>query len=948
VPREYAQQLLALKGRAAGERRIVTILFFDVTGSTAMAETLDPEEVLDVMNGAFEVLVEPICRYGGTLARLMGDGVLAFFGAPIASEDDGVRACRAGLEIVEKARSYGQTLAARRGITGFNVRVGINTGLVVVGEVGSDLRVEYTAMGDAVNVAARMEAAAGPGTVYITDTTYRLVADAFDAEDLGGIALKGKSAPVRAYRLRAATAGRPLPSAGREQPFVGRGDEWRRVEDRLDALRRGEGGVLVVAGPPGAGKSRLVSEVRAGAPAVRWVETCCTSFAQDMSFWSARDLVRAIVGATHTEQADELQELLREAARQAALTDSRRDPDELFGLVADLMGLPLEPAIGELLGQFGPEERRRGAIEAVRLLAAASQGPLVLLWEDLQWVDPSSFEVFEALVDLARKEPVLLVATTRLDAEDVTRRLDEILASAPGERIVLAPLGDGDAASLLRSALKGRAVSDESVGRILRAAGGNALFIQAVAESIIESTGEGDTVDAGVIRQTGIPTSLMGAVIARIDRLPTLEKYVLQTASVLGRVFSGAVLARTVEAEIVGGGLEDALAALCERGLMRRRSKAPESSGEPMAEPLWDSPIPSAPSSYGPEPEYFFEHDLTAEVAYDALLRSQRRRLHRRVGEAMESLYNDHTQELAPILAHHFDRGGADERAYKYWTTAARSARLGFNNSEAVHAYERAIALIKTAGTDVDGMGLHEELGDVLYTMSEYGAALDAYDRALGVGGDRRRLLRKKGEVCEKWGRHDEARSYLEDALTLTDEESADAEVAKLYAALSLTRYHEGCVVEAIALANWARSILEAEGDERGLAETCNNLAILLYKHGDLGASLALHERALDLRVKLRDLYGQAASHNNIGLVRASHGDHDAAIAHFEQSVALFEGLANRHGQARALDNLGGVHERCGDRDRAMDCVRRAVVILADISMQKSDIVPEMWQSGTW
>ena len=187
VPREFAERLLATRGQVAGERRIVTMLFSDEKGSTPMAERLDPEDVLEIMDGAFDVLIEPITRYEGALARLMGDGILAFFGAPIAHEDDAERACRAALEILEGARGYAARLEAERGISGFNVRVGIHTGLVVVGEVGSDLRVEYTAMGDAVNPASRMEEAAEPGTVLITEDTHRLIARLFERESLGPV-----------------------------------------------------------------------------------------------------------------------------------------------------------------------------------------------------------------------------------------------------------------------------------------------------------------------------------------------------------------------------------------------------------------------------------------------------------------------------------------------------------------------------------------------------------------------------------------------------------------------------------------------------------------------------------------------------------------------------------------------------------------------------------------
>jgi class 3 adenylate cyclase/ribosomal protein L40E len=259
VPKEFAQRLLATRGQLGKERRMVTILFSDVKGSTQMAESLDPEDVMEIMDGAFDVLIKPIYRYEGTLARLMGDAILAFFGAPIAHEDDPERACRAALEIIEGAQKYADRLEEERGISGFNVRVGINTGLVVVGEVGSDLRVEYTAMGDAVNLAARMEQNAPPGGILISHGTYRHVRGVFDVLPQEPLTVKGKAEPVQTYLVQQAK-----PRAfrketrgveGIETRMIGREAELKRLQDAFytamadgDHLRRGGGGQV----PPAA------------------------------------------------------------------------------------------------------------------------------------------------------------------------------------------------------------------------------------------------------------------------------------------------------------------------------------------------------------------------------------------------------------------------------------------------------------------------------------------------------------------------------------------------------------------------------------------------------------------------------------------------------------------------------------------------------------------------
>ena len=265
IPKELLAKLESARaaGGVQGERRIVTMLFCDVQGSTAAAEKLDPEEWAEIMNGAFEHLIAPVYRYEGTLARLMGDAVLAFFGAPITHEDDPQRAVLAALETIERTVSYRKEVQRRWGVD-FNVRVGINTGLVVVGEVGSDLRVEYTAMGDAVNLAARMEQTAEPGTVQISEATYRLVAPLFDIEELGGVHVKGKEEPVQSYRVlrQSALPGQLRGIAGLDSAMVGRKDEIKTLIDGIEALRYGRAQIFSVMGEAGLGKSRLVAELR--------------------------------------------------------------------------------------------------------------------------------------------------------------------------------------------------------------------------------------------------------------------------------------------------------------------------------------------------------------------------------------------------------------------------------------------------------------------------------------------------------------------------------------------------------------------------------------------------------------------------------------------------------------------------------------------------------------
>jgi class 3 adenylate cyclase len=303
APQSLVEKLRA--PRLTGERKPVTALFADVVGSTSLAESMDPEEWTQILNGAFEVMSQAIHRYEGTIAKLLGDAILAFFGAPVTHEDDPQRAVRAALDLIASIRAYGAPL--RESGIDLQVRVGINTGPVVVGNVGSDLRYEYTAMGDAVNVAARMQTAADPGSIIVTEATYRFVAPLVDATDLGPLEVKGKSEPVRAYEVRGlrATAGalRGLGAAGLESPMVGRDAPLRALVGAFEAVRQGGvGRAALIIGEPGIGKSRLIAELRratedADQPAT-WVEGRCLSYGQGLPYHLLGDIVRSLIGTT--------------------------------------------------------------------------------------------------------------------------------------------------------------------------------------------------------------------------------------------------------------------------------------------------------------------------------------------------------------------------------------------------------------------------------------------------------------------------------------------------------------------------------------------------------------------------------------------------------------------------------------------------------------------------
>jgi class 3 adenylate cyclase len=550
--------------RLTGERKPVTALFADVVGSTTLAESMDPEDWTAMINEAFDLMSRAVFRYEGTIAQLQGDAMLAFFGAPVAHEDDPERAIFAALDMLDATEEFARQLKATHGID-FRIRAGINSGPVMVGNVGSDLRFEYTALGDAVNVAARMQTAAQPSTVLITDMTRRLTGDTFELEDLGGIEVKGKSEPIHAYRVlgRKAAPGRRrgLEAVGLDSPMVGRDEPLTRLTGAFDVVRAGRGRVAFVVGEPGIGKSRLVAELKraaldpgedGGGHAATWVDGRCLSYGRNLPWHLVIDLVRSIAGVSFSMDDAEARRAL-DAGVEAILGDTSEARDSA-GYLAHLLGLPLHP--GEESRNILPAEVLgiRYVASVHRLLRGlAARGPTVVVLEDIHWADPASIDAARQLIPLAAQLPILFVGVLRAETDApgwaLIGQAREVFGDAVTE-IRLDPLSDADSRTLVSNLLEIESLPDEVRGLIMARAEGNPFFVEEVVRMLIDRGAivpQGNRwVATGEIGAVEIPESLHGLLLARIDQLPESAKRSLRIAAVIGRQFPVRVLERVV------------------------------------------------------------------------------------------------------------------------------------------------------------------------------------------------------------------------------------------------------------------------------------------------------------------------------------------------------------------------------------------------------------------
>jgi class 3 adenylate cyclase/tetratricopeptide (TPR) repeat protein len=660
----------------AGERKFVTVLFADMVDSTTIGEQLDPEQVAEIMNGAFGFLNASVTNYGGTVARLLGDAIIAFFGAPVAHEDDAERAVRAGLDIQAAAREYAEAVKRDYRVD-FEVRIGINTGLAVLAAVGDEIKTEYTAMGDTTNVAARMQGAAKPGSVLISGDTYHLVKQLFEFKPRGATKVRGKSTPIETYEVLAPKIlpGRVRGLEGVTSPLVGRDAEVQFLQENLEGLFAGQGAFVAVVGEAGLGKSRLIAEVRKLVNTdpqhqVVWLEGRAISYGQTMIYYPWQQVVLQAIGVRDVATPATVREHIQLAHDRYGL------PDDDLPFLEALLGVESEASSRLVLDLEGDALRQR-LTEATRsyIGALAHTAPAVLVFDDLHWANEASLELLLNVIDLIKDAPLLVICLMRPDKDAPTWSMLQHAhrkVRAWFTEIELEPLDTEHSRELLGNLLDIEDLPESVHDLILQKSEGNPFFVEEVIRALIDSQ--------HIVRENShwratreivnvaIPDTLAGLLSARIDRLPNDTKHVAQTSAVLGRIFAYRALAEVCAVAPPNERIDDVeshLDTLTYEELLRERERDLEL-------------------------EYIFKHALTQEAAYNLLLIRRRKELHRRAGAVLEQVYTERLDDFVPALAHHFWLGEDWERAAKYSMRAGDQAMKVYALSEALNSYERA------------------------------------------------------------------------------------------------------------------------------------------------------------------------------------------------------------------------------------------------------------------
>ncbi len=649
----------------SSERRIVTALFCDVVGSTTIAETMDPEEWSEIVNRVVAAMAAAVERFGGTIATFAGDGILALFGAPIAHEDDPYRAVRAGLSIIDAVRS----LAYEHG--GLRVRVGINTGLVVAGDIDAGNLNLYSALGDTLNVASRLQTLATPDTIVISGTTYALISNDVEVKGLGPADLKGRAGSVDVYEVVSVRGSdeRRRGIAGLTSPMLGRDTELAELTALMQAAAVGTGRVVAILGEPGVGKSRLIEEFGhavARQDTALWAVGRCVPYDDELPFHLVAALIRSLAGVSASDEPEVIAKAVTELAKAAGRPDAAELLHRLLGVA------------GAVVGE-APERLQDQYSEAVYAVVAGlgrEHRPVVLVCEDAHWADTSSVELMSDLLDRAPSTAVLLAVVLRPDRDSEGWALLSQARVVLGESLTemnLGPLDEQDSRRMVANLLEIESLPTHLRNMVLEKAEGNPFFLEEVVRMLIErdvvEERQGRWFAKPGIAQLDVPATVHGLLASRIDLLPAPVRRAGRVAAVIGRQFPADLLAAVHPiGDRPEATLHPHIAALEAHGMIRLALTMPSV-------------------------EFVFRHALIHDVMYEGLLKRERRVLHLAVARAIEVMYPDRLDDHAPALARHYTEGGESERALGHLLAAGRAALTRGARAEAHRYFTQAVEL---------------------------------------------------------------------------------------------------------------------------------------------------------------------------------------------------------------------------------------------------------------
>ena len=904
TPRHLAEKILTSKSALEGERKQVTVLFCDIVDSSRLAEGLEPEAMHEVMDLALRLMAEAVHRYEGTVNQFLGDGLMALFGAPVTLEDHAFRGVQAALAIRETLIGYSEQLKRERGV-GLHLRLGLNTGLVVVGRIGDDLRMDYTAIGDTTHLASRVQGLAEPDAILITEATHRLVEEYIRSEALGQVQVKGRTKPVQVYRVLGRRRGRTRMEVSVERglrELVGRNPELGLLNDCLARAKAGRGQVIGIVGEPGVGKSRLLYEFRKSLEGERvtWLEGHCVAYRRTTPYWPVLEILRTYFQVEDGDNPLQIQEKLRESLH-------RLDP-ALAGILPSLHDLFKLPGADDALKHLDPKVRRQKTFEALQALTAAGaqRRPAILAVEDLHWLDQTSEDYFAFLTGGLAGVPVLLLTTHRpgytvrwADKTYYTQIALDVLTEHETEALVAALLGSPHLpADLIRM------VSDKAEG--------NPLFIEEITISLLErgqlSRRDGEVIWTGQA-PVEVPATIQDIIQARIDRLEEPVKRTVQAAAVIGRKFGVWLLTRISE---VSDEVQHYLDTLKHLEFIHE-------------------------TRFLPELEFIFKHAVTQDVAYQSLLALRRKDLHGSIGLAIEDLCGDRLEEQATILAYHYARSDHQDKAIQYALLAGDCAARLYANAEARTYYEEGLSTARALPTSAEAQRWQIDaalkLAVVALTRQDIEQDWMNLERARPLAEALRdeprlaQVLYWLGRLYYVKADPTNAIAYARQSLEIADRLADDALAASPVNLLGRVCLLVSDYAQASQIL--ARNVEQMRrlGKKTEEATAAGFAGDALARIGEFERGVSYADRGVKLAEEIQDPFAEGAAHQYRGQVQSQRGEWAEAIRDFEHASRIAERIGD-HFRLYIVKSLEGwARSMTGDPTRGRMLLEEAGVL---------------------
>lgn len=951
------------------QRRRITVLFTDLSGYSEASSQLEDEDVYELIQQYVRLLVKEVHKYEGTISKLTGDGLMALFGAPVAHENDAERALRAALDMQKNIYQWSKQVKDHLGVL-LNMRIGVHTGLVIVGEIGSQVPMDYTAIGDTVNLAHRLEEAAPPGAILTSAEVFQETRGVFDFEAMPDIRLRGSPRSLALYRvvgLRERPKKRRNPT-GIHAPLIGRDAELGQLRgwvNRLAVEKRG--GFILISGEAGIGKSRLAAELMAelDGERVTCLEGHTLTYRRTVSYWLFQDLLRDALNVTpETPESETRQKLQAACDRLLGEGAAERLP-----YLETLLSLPISsPEAAGRLAHMEAGSLRAGLLSSVQefLLQVARRRPLLLVLEDLHWADEASLDLLHTLLEGIAQAPVLILAVCRPIQNGRLGSLVEWASTALDQRfrrIELQPLPLAKSRDLLAYLTAGIKIPTGLAQQILDRSGGIPLYLEEMLHTILDERGSSHAgaaqdsasgVDLGAL---AVPASLQGLILARFDQLSAEQRRLLQVASTIGQHFTLELLRRLLGSEDPTS-LRQALDELVGREFL-------------------------LPTSKSPHGEYGFRHVLMSEVIYSTMLKRERSHLHGQIGDALEALHADRLNEHIELLTRHYSWSAKLDKAFHYLILAGQKAASRFINEQARKYFREALALMPIVEhTPQQALQVYAGLGDLALLAQDYPTAAGYFRSALEVlppeapdaeetsrvlqgkldtatlsGGEsgrqpggpqpaaqdgmkaglvpegdresepgaappasnaaRLQALSGMAARCEQAGDLDAAITLWTEALALVDSAAHPCQSAHIFARLGRLYLARGAPAKGGALLRKSLAGYVESADSQAAAEIHNLLGEWAWQRGDWPAGMAHLNASLQLTQPEEASDVRLDSLMLLGACRLEQGDLAGAEQAFEEALALAKKLGLREGTSLSLLGFARLKLARGDGHQA-------------------------------